>query len=123
MFAKLAEMAYDAYKSPSSINQMHVGSYQSVPQLSDRDSVLFVNRNKKELVLATRGTVPTNPEDLALDAAIIANKLEYTPRFQRLIQKASDIIEALDMLKSQVIHKPHGAQFGRFIIYCKNEGF
>ena len=93
IYAKLANAAYDAYKNPSSVPTMKIGSYQAIPQLSDKDAILFVSRQNRELVLAIRGTVPTNPEDLALDATIVKNKLTHTPRFAKLLQKCADIIE------------------------------
>ena len=54
---------------------------------SDSKRSVFVNHKTKEVVIAHRGTVPTDTKDIVADLAIMANVSSSTSRFQKAISK------------------------------------
>ena len=61
-----------------------------VPSLSDNKRAVYRN-DKNQYIVAFRGTVVSDPEDLLDDARIIKNTLPNGNRFQREKKKVEEI--------------------------------
>lgn len=96
-YAQIANASYDYYVNPSEVIEAPIDGYTVLREMSDEDSIVFINLNRKEIVLSIRGTVVSNIKDLHADAHIIFNTLESTDRFKSILQKA----KAIDKYKGQ----------------------
>lgn len=75
------------------------GAYRGAPQnigtlVKVRETptlVFYRDRHQNTMVVAIRGTVPTDPKDLVADAAIVVGQLERTPRFQNDLRLLKEV--------------------------------
>lgn len=90
IYARLAAAAYKKAKSDPEID-----GFQVQRQYGQANSSVYFNPERNEVVLSIRGTAPTNPEDLALDAHILAgSSLTGTTRFKQLEQRLKELVSA-----------------------------
>jgi len=73
----------EAYKKPED-RDLNVAGFRYIPSLSTNEHAVYRDPNRKRSVIASRGTVPTNPDDISSDIALTLGKLGQTPRYKRL---------------------------------------
>jgi len=73
----------EAYKKPSN-RSLNVAGFRYIPSLSTNEHAVYRDPNRKRSVIASRGTVPTNPDDISSDLGLTLGKLGQTPRYKRL---------------------------------------
>ena len=74
---------------------------------SDSKRSVFINHKTKEVVIAHRGTKPTDVKDLAADAAIMANVSSSTSRFQKAIAKDKNVKDKYKPLGYSIVVVGH----------------
>lgn len=92
LYAKLANASYTYYETQD--NNINIYGYAIFPELSDRNSILLFNKEKKELVLSIRGTKISNSNDINADVHILMNKLKENERYKSVLSKAKQIVES-----------------------------
>ncbi len=92
LYAKLANASYTYYETLD--NNINIYGYAIFPELSDRNSILLFNKEKKELVLSIRGTKISNSNDINADVHILMNKLKENERYKSVLSKAKQIVES-----------------------------
>ena len=130
LYAELANISYKYYNN--SLQDLNFHGFYIFKELSDINSVLLINNQRKELVLSIRGTKP-NINDLRADYDILINNLTNNPRYKSILQKAKLIAESKGNYKFNLCgHSLGGAlciEIGKEIIshvsniYVYNAGF
>ena len=97
-YAKFAKASYSMYsdgkknrKQREEDAQKIIPSGYIIDSSSDSKRTVFINHDIKEIVIAHRGTVPTDAKDIAADVSIMVNISGSTARFKTAIQKDKKI--------------------------------
>lgn len=75
---QMQSLAMSAYKPKG-----RVGGMSLVPSLSTPEASVYIRPGSKTLIVAFRGTVPSNAGDIATDVALSQGNLRSTARFRR----------------------------------------
>ena len=113
-YAKFAKASYSMYKDGTKDRKERKTETSStipagfeIDSGSDSKRSVFVNHKTKEVVIAHRGTVPTDTKDIVADLAIMANVSGSTSRFQKAIAKDKKVKDKYKPLGYSIVVVGH----------------
>ena len=113
-YAKFAKASYSMYsdgnknrKQREEDAQKIIPSGYIIDSTSDSKRTVFINHDTKEVVIAHRGTVPTDAKDIAADVSIMVNISGSTARCKTAIQKDKKIKDKYKPLGYSIVIVGH----------------
>lgn len=90
-YARLASAAYNYPQNPTEVKRILKGfgpthHLEIDTSLSTEEHLVVYDRATNEVTVAFRGTVPTNPKDIATDARILAGTQKTSERYKDSVQ-------------------------------------
>jgi hypothetical protein len=89
IYLKLSEESY----LPKENRNLNVDGYLYDQVLSTQRTAIYANPNNKQLIIAHRGTVPTDQSDLKQDALIIAGQFDKSDRLKRALETVNEALK------------------------------
>lgn len=89
IYALLSQEAYE----PKNNREKTVNTYNYDLDSSTERVAVYVSNSKKKIIIAFRGTVPSDKTDLLADTFITANQLEKSDSYQRSYQVVQGVIK------------------------------
>ena len=113
-YAKFAKASYSMYSTGNKNRKQREDDAQKIipsgyiiDSSSDSKRTVFINNDIKEVVIAHRGTVPTDVKDIAADVSIMVNISGSTARFKTAIQKDKKIKDKYKPLGYSIVIVGH----------------